>query len=540
MDRLRQLHERDAGEVGKHPLTQGVGRRPQIAEVSAAGEDDLRPVRHGVGQRLPRVLPPRTLVDDVHLEPRQDRLRAEPDRQVARVRVVGIAEQRAPRAGRNRCAHRPLDLRLEAANECDRARLLHDPATLACAATMPGACLNIVVIAWDLAHNGASCAFVLADMLRRQHDVELVGPTFLGSEVWEPIRDAGVPIRSFPGGPLPQFVDDAEACVSGLAPDVIVACKPRFPTLLLAMLIKDQCEAPIILHIDDFELGLVGATGAVSLGELERRCRDPDVANPAGRLWSSLCESLIGGADAITVSGEPLRRRYGGVVVGQPRDELRFDPARVDRAAARAEFGYRDEDRVVLFLGSPRAHKGLRELATAVAEIDDAPLKLCVIGSFTDAGLRAAVAAVAPDRIQLVDYRPFHDVPRLTAIGDLVCLAQDPSIDFVSYQTPMKLTEALAMGIPVLARETPSLMPFIEAGVVHAVGDGPLRQRITEVLADPGDTAPRGRVFFQERLCYAAALRTLERVIDGLPAHSGEVPASWERACEFATTISPR
>ena len=96
------------------------------------------------------------------------------------------------------------------------------------------------------------------------------------------------------------------------------------------------------------------------------------------------------------------------------------------------------------------------------------------------------------------------------------------------------------MGIPVLARDTPSLTPFIEAGVVHPVGDSPLRRRITQVLAHPGDTAARGRAFFGARLSYTAALRTLDHVIDELPADPGELPASWEHACELAGAVELR
>src|SRR6202022_2856615 len=102
---------------------------------------------------------------------------------------------------------------------------------------MRGARSRIVVVAWDLTHNAASCAFMLADLLRRQHDVEIIGPTFLGDEIWEPIRDTENPIRSFPGFELPQFVEDAERFVSSVEADGIYASKPRFPTLLLSMLI---------------------------------------------------------------------------------------------------------------------------------------------------------------------------------------------------------------------------------------------------------------------------------------------------------------
>lgn len=399
------------------------------------------------------------------------------------------------------------------------------------------------MVTWDLAHNGASCAFVLADLLRREYDVELIGPTFLGAQVWAPIRDADIPIRTFPGRELPHFIEDAERAVSDVRADVILACKPRFPTLLLSMLITDQCGAPVILHVDDFESGLVGAGDAISLDELERQRGATEFADPVGRLWVAACERLVGDADAITVSGDVLRRRYGGTVLGQPRDELRFDPARFDRRAVRAEFGYADEDRVVLFLGSPRPHKGIRELAAAVVEIDDPHVKLCVIGSFNDGRLRAEIGGRDRRRIQLLDYRPVAEVPRLTMIGDLVCLPQDPSAEFVAYQTPMKLTEAIAMGIPVLARATPSLAPFVQRGLVVPIGDAPLSQRIAAVLADACTDAwdgafRRGRAFFLEDLSYAAALTRINRVIAGLPRDHAEIPPRWERACDIASSAS--
>jgi glycosyltransferase involved in cell wall biosynthesis len=402
---------------------------------------------------------------------------------------------------------------------------------------MRGARSRAVVVTWDLAHNGASAAYVLADLLRRRYDVEIVGPTCLGTDLWEPIRQGGIPIRSFPGRKLPEFVDDAERFVDSIDADVVFASKPRFPSLLLAALIKDQCGAPVVFHVDDLELGLAGAAEAISLDELERRRDAADFAAPGGPIWASACEPLVADADAITVSGEELSSRYGGAVLGQPRDETRFDPALFDRHEVRARFGYSEHDRVVLFLGSPRPHKGILELAAAVAEIDDHRVKLCVIGSFSDDRLRERVARLDRRRIRLVGYRPISEVPRLLMIGDLVCLPQDPTVEFTSYQTPMKLTEALAMGIPVLARETRPLTGFARGGLIETVGDAPLSRRISELFADPeqlGDMARRGRGFFLERLCYAAALGTIDRVIAELPRDHDDVPQSWERACELA------
>jgi glycosyltransferase involved in cell wall biosynthesis len=163
-----------------------------------------------------------------------------------------------------------------------------------------------------------------------------------------------------------------------------------------------------------------------------------------------------------------------------------------------------------------------------------------VIGSFNDAQLRDEIAQLDCGRIQLVDYRPVSEVPRLLMIGDLVCLPQDATTEFVSYQTPMKLTEALAMGLPVLGRETPSLTPFARRGQIETIGDAPLSERISEMFADPGtvrDTARRGREFFLEHLSYTVALESVNHVIAGLPRNRTEVPPSWERACELASSF---
>jgi glycosyltransferase involved in cell wall biosynthesis len=402
---------------------------------------------------------------------------------------------------------------------------------------MGAARLKIVVVTWDLTHNGAASAFVLADFLRRQHDVEIIGPTFFASEIWEPIRNAGIAIRSFPGSELPQFVEDAERFVDSIEADVVYGCKPRFPTLLLSMLIKDQCEAPVILHVDDLELGFVGATDPISLDELERRRGLPDFSDPIRGAWVSACDGLGRDADALTVSGEELKRRYGGTVLGQPCDERVFDPARVDRRAARAEFGYTEEDRLVLFVGTPHRHKGIVELASAVAELDDQRIKLCIIGSFNDVQLREEIARLDRRRIQLIDYRPISEVPRLVAIGDLVCLPQHATVGFSAYQTPMKLTEAMAMGVPVLARETPALAPFARSGLIETIDDGPLSARIAEVFANPGplrEMVRRSRDYFLAHLSYAVALETVNHLIASLERHQTEVPSSWKRAYELA------
>ncbi len=405
--------------------------------------------------------------------------------------------------------------------------------------------LRVTVVSWDMTHNGVIRAHYLADLLSRRHLVEHIGPSFFGPEVWKPIRGSKVPTHTFPGRELPRFASDAAAFLTGLGTDVVYVCKARFPSLLLGMLLKHIHGVPVIIDVDERELGFVGAAEGISLDRLRELRGSSDFRVPYGKLWTQACQELVSDADSVVVASEVLQPLHGGPVVPHVRDELAFDPGRFDRDEVRAQLGYGPEDRVVLFAGTANRHKGLLEVAGALKELGDPRLKLCVAGSLSDPTMRNELARLAADRVQLIDFVPVSEIPRLTVAGDLMCLLQDPGSSIARYQTPAKLTEALAMGVPVLAHETPPLAPFADQGLIHTVGEQPLARRIAELVSDRAVAASaleRGRPFFLEHLSYASGGETLDEVIREARERRSEVPDSWSRAFEIATssTTAPR
>ena len=69
--------------------------------------------------------------------------------------------------------------------------------------------LKITVIAWDLAHNPLGRAYLLADVLRHEYDVELIGAIFpdFGNDIWKPLRDCSrVKIKHVPGALFPKTI----------------------------------------------------------------------------------------------------------------------------------------------------------------------------------------------------------------------------------------------------------------------------------------------------------------------------------------------
>jgi pyruvyl transferase EpsO len=155
------------------------------------------------------------------------------------------------------------------------------------------------------------------------------------------------------------------------------------------------------------------------------------------------------------------------------------------------------------------------EVARAVSELDEPRLRLCVIGPDGDGGLVDELAALGQQAVRIIGSRPVADAARLTLAADLVCLHQDPASELACYQVPMKLTEALAMEVPVLVTPTPALRPFVDSGVVGEIG-GSLAAAVDEVLTDretARSRAQRGREHFLRHLSYEAVGPVLDEVL---------------------------
>src|SRR5207245_10342163 len=142
--------------------------------------------------------------------------------------------------------------------------------------------------------------------------------------------------------------------------DLLYASKPRLASAGVGYLKRLGGRRPLLLDIDDWEVGFFLRSGV--LGAVGRAL---NLANPTGLPWTWLMERLRWMAHGITVASRFLERRFGGTLIPHVRDTDAWDPGRYDRAAARAALGIGAE-RVVMFLGTPRGHKGVDDLVEAV------------------------------------------------------------------------------------------------------------------------------------------------------------------------------
>ena len=402
---------------------------------------------------------------------------------------------------------------------------------------------RITVIAWDLGHNPLGRTYLLADVLRHDYDVELIGANFprFGNEVWEPLRNCSrVTIKSFPGGNFPEHFKRMEDIAQQIEGDVIYVSKPRLPSLELAVLAKLHRNRPVILDVDDYEPGFFKNREPLTLKQVKTKRRKPDFIFPHDEIWTRYGETLIPMFDQVTVSNEELQKKFSGMILPHIRDEYDFDPTIYPRDALRAELGFTREDKVILFAGTPRIHKGFKQIADALESLNRPDYKLLLVGSPVDNETRRFFNNTRPGRVKVVPNTPFCDLPGYLCIGDLICLLQVEDQVTSHFQMPAKFTDGLSMGIPMLATNVPPLENLAKEGLVELLGDMPLDRKIDEIFSDYEAykrKAVKNREVFLREYSYGANLPRLKGTIDRLLNNPAPMPDKFRELVTYHRRI---
>ena len=402
---------------------------------------------------------------------------------------------------------------------------------------------RITVIAWDLGHNPLGRTYLLADVLRHDYDVELIGANFprFGDKVWEPLRNSSrVTIKSFPGGNFPEHFKHMEDIAEQIEGDIIYVSKPRLPSLELAILAKLHRNRPVILDVDDYEPGFFKNRGPLTLSQVKTKRRRLDFTCPHDETWTRYGESLIPMFELVTVSNEELRKKFGGMILPHIRDEHDFDPTAYPRDALRAELGFTPEDKVVLFAGTPRMHKGFKQIADALESLNRPDYKLLIVGSPVDNEARRFFNNARPGRVKVLPNAPFCDLPGYLCIGDLICLLQAEDQVTTHFQMPAKFTDGLSMGIPLLATNVPPLENLAQNGLVELLGDTPLDRKIDEIFSGYEaykHKARQNREIFLREYSYGANLPMLKDTIDRLLNNPAPIPDAFRELVSYHRRI---
>lgn len=221
----------------------------------------------------------------------------------------------------------------------------------------------------------------------------------------------------------------------------------------------------VILDINDWELGLALDSDRAD-GHFNYRDIVKNPASPNSPVLSLFFESKIKQFAHRIVNNRWLQKRFGGELIYDVRDTDQLDPAKYDKRSARAEIGLDDRPWVV-FAGTPRLHKGVKNIVLALERIQgpDAPgLVVCGGGvkqEVIDELVSMSLAKLGKSRFHYFKQYDRLNLPAYLSAADIACIPAVLSSNTVG-QVPTKLFEAMAMGLPVITTQVCDMKDLVE------------------------------------------------------------------------------
>lgn len=340
--------------------------------------------------------------------------------------------------------------------------------------------MKISILCSNLSSNALGRAYLLGCVLRGRYEVEILGPVF-GDGIWAPCDDGEFTYKSVKGCNFPCFFNSIHQLLDSMTGDVVYAVKPRPSSFGVALLRRKKRGTPVILDIDDWDFA-----GEYGIGQLRR------VLGLLGRFYNPyanqylwVMERLIARADAVTTVSTMLQQRFGGSIVPHGRDTVYLDPDKYDGDEFRRVYKLAAK-KIIMFLGTPRPHKGLEELITAVTQLHDPSVALVLVGVDSHDSYAQHLQTLKQDNMVMIGMQPFSKIPYFLSAADVVVLPQH-DIPFAHAQVPAKVFDAMAMAKPIIATAVGDL-PIILQGcgvIVPPANTGALSTAIREVIDNP-------------------------------------------------------
>lgn len=347
--------------------------------------------------------------------------------------------------------------------------------------------MKISILSFDLAHNCLGRAYLLGKVLSRRYDVDIHGFIFpsLGSTIWKPCDTGEFHYQVEVGKNFPGFCFSAASLLKNISGDVIYACKPKLPSFGLALLKKFFSRIPVILDIDDIETSWYHKDGWNE--------KPWSIIDPIGRIQTEWMEHFIKYADDITVVSSQLNQKYKrGIIVPHGRDTTLFNPDRFDRKSLRKEFNV-ERIKVIMFLGTPRPHKGLEIIIEAMKILGREDIRLFIVGKGSDLIYEKRLMQLGGEKVVIMDQIAFNEIPQYLTIADLIVIPQKQSVESYA-QIPAKVYDAMAMAKPVIATNVSDLPIILEnVGMIVEPDDiEGLASKIEWIFSHPADAYEMG------------------------------------------------
>ncbi len=377
--------------------------------------------------------------------------------------------------------------------------------------------MKITILSPNLSGNCLGRAYILAKMLSRHWQVEIVGPMFADG-IWLPVADdKEVEYKALKLKKNSQFLMNIGKLMKKISGDVVYVSKPLMTSFLPGLLCKFLGRKPLVIDIDDWELGFVKEpyeklSGFKRLKNFVRSFWDYSY------YWNILfMEKLVNLADDKTVSNSFLQAKFSGKLIYHARDSELIDPQSYDVNALKVKYGLSSK-KVVSFIGSARKHKGVSTLIEAMCMIErpDAVLMLVGVNGREDPCGIMAKEKLGLSKVMLFGKQAFSKIGEFLAISDVVVVPQEAS-SATQGQFPAKIFDAMAMAKPVVATDVNDIAAVLDdCGVIVPPQDPrKMADAIKSIIEDEQlsiELGKKARERFVANYSFASVIKTLDDI----------------------------
>ena len=353
--------------------------------------------------------------------------------------------------------------------------------------------MKVSILTPNFSSNGLGRAYLLAQLISKFMDVEIIGP-MLSNKIWPPLSNQSQteiqfkPIRWTKTQSFYAFIKRVSSAIEG---DVLYVSKPMLTSFGVALAIQKQNEIPLILDIDDWELGFI-------IEHIKTGCIKewlvytfPHKFNGYQALSNCyVLEKVVQSMKEeiqITVSNSFLKKKFGGTIIWHTRDENIFDPKKYSSSESRRYFGIPEDKIVLMFFGTPRPHKGIEELIRAIyitKELRNHQEIVLVIGGVGKDRYSQKIVQIGKkllgDKVFFIGHIPFKEIPRAVIASDIYIIPQKKT--HASFgQLPAKLFDAMAMARAIISTDVSDIPRILEgAGVIISTDVSVLEKNLGE------------------------------------------------------------
>lgn len=158
-----------------------------------------------------------------------------------------------------------------------------------------------------------------------------------------------------------------------------------------------------------------------------------------------------------------------------------------DRDKIRKEFGFKENDVVLFFMGWLYEFSGLKEVATELTKSEaNRNIKLLIVGKGELWNTLQEIKSMEgmKDRIVLLDWKPYDEIPDYLAASD-ICILPAYNNEIMRNIVPIKLYEYMAAGKPIIATNLPGIVKefSFNGDITYIEGPEGIIQPINRMIA---------------------------------------------------------